>query len=160
MQATLEKPAAEQFIKDLQPVFARLCAQHQSEMVKRAMKSRLLQGYLPARPPLGYERTMVTGLFRPTRLGNGMGNILRRFAHSKLTVDEAMSQLRQLIETKTDRKMTRDKLLRLMRNPYYAGMLCCQGKQYLGKHAVLVTTEQHEAILELLNGLPEKSEGN
>lgn len=160
MQAIQEKPAVEQFRYHMEVLLAQSYARHHSEAVRRGMKSMVLQGYLPAQPPLGYERTMVKGLYRPTKLGNAIGTILRRLAHGKVTVDEAMSQLKLLIETKTDRKMTAEKLMRLMRNPYYAGMLCCQGKQYLGKHTLLVTTEQHEAVLQALRGLPEISEGN
>lgn len=159
MQVVQVKTVEQEFKDRVLELIAIYDTQHRSEMVKRAMKSRVLQGYLPTRPPLGYEPTIVKGLYRPTKLGNAMGNILRRLANGNVSVTEAICQLKLLIETKTDRKMTAYKLLRLLANPYYGGMLCCQGKQYLGKHTPLVSSEQHEAILELLRDLPEKSKG-
>lgn len=156
MEATQDKSAVELFKEHMKALCSQLDAERRSEAVRRGMKSMVLQGYSPTKPPLGYKRTTVRGLYQPNRLGNAIANILRKLAHDKITVNEAMIQLKLLTEANSDRKMTAEKQIRLMSNPYYAGVLCCQGKQYPGKHALLVTAEQRKAILQALRSLPEK----
>lgn len=159
MGITQDKSEVELFKEHMRALFSQYAAQRRSEAVRRGMKSMVLQGYSPTQPPLGYKRTTVKGLYQPNRLGNAIANILRKLAHDKITVNEAMVQLKLLTEANSDRKMTAEKLIRLMSNPYYAGILYYQGKQYTGKHAVLITSEQHKVILDALCNLPEKSEG-
>ena len=54
MQTIQKKDSMERFFEDVQAALARNYAHQQSEkMVKRGVKSRILQGYLPARAPRG-----------------------------------------------------------------------------------------------------------
>lgn len=157
---TVEEIPSVKIVKAINEYAALMYAEQLSVRTRRGMKSMLLQGYLPHRPPLGYEKTMVKGLFRPTKLGLKIGEVLGELAEGELSVSKARYHIKSLVFSRTGKGFSCQQVSRLMRNPYYAGMLCCQGKQYLGKHRPLITIKQHEAILEALRGLTEKPEGN
>ena len=174
MQTIQKKDSMERFFEDVQAALARNYAHQQSEMVKRGMKSRILQGYLPAKALLGYEQTGIRGLYRPTAFAEEVGTILGDFADGSLTLPEARRGLQTLVMDRAGIAMNRYRVCKLLSSPYYAGYLSLNGKTYLGKHTPVISIEQHESIVKKLpralrmqkfytvqrNSVPEKSEGN
>ena len=155
----------EKFRDDLQRTYR----QQQSEMVKRGMRSMLLDGYLPARPPLGYEKTSIKGLYAPNSLGLKIGNVLRTFANGTITHEEARLNIYAVVLEDTDKRLTRYQITDILINSYYAGLVSWDGETHDGCHQSLINIEQFDEILKRLDvyiktsersRLPETSERN
>jgi site-specific DNA recombinase len=150
MQNIRHEEQVGRFLLEMQARIDHYALQQRSDEVKRGMKSRILQGYLPARAPLGYEQTGMRGLYRPTDLALRIGAILGDFADNKTTLQEAKISVKALVKKETGIAMDGLRTFKLMSNPYYAGCLSLNGKAYQGKHTAVISFEQHESIVNKL----------
>jgi len=162
MKTLQKKDAMEQFIEDMQAVLARSYAQQRSEMIKRRMTNKVAKGYSMARPPLGYSQTDVKGLYKPNALGECIGSILQTFTEDKISLDESLRYLKVLMSAHEKRTPNRERVVKLMLNPYYAGFVKWNGKTYEGLHEPIITEEIHNSVVRKIPfwAFPDKSVGN
>jgi site-specific DNA recombinase len=144
------KVGTQRFVEDLQVVLAKAYTNKQSETVKEKMFERVADGYAVTRPPVGYEKTSTKGLYVPTRYGQSMGFVLEAVAYGHLSLTSAIGILQLSLEALTGKEVSNTSVLKIIGNPYYAGLLYYQGERYTGKHIPLITVEQHEAIMGIL----------
>lgn len=144
----------ERFMDDIQEALAREYSARQTDIVKQAMSNRCAEGYSVTRPPLGYGRTLVKGLYKPTRFGSALSTILQGLADGSVSLTDTIWILQLSSKARTSRKTTRGRVLELISDPYYAGFVSLNGKHYPGKHKPLITVEQYGAILKALRSSP------
>lgn len=124
----------------------------QRELAKEGISLRLKQGYSMNRPPLGYSRGEVSGLFQINKTGESLARSFKDTLEGRISVLElrrAISKLSNMDESKTQ-IVSLTKLRRLASNPYYSGCLKWGDKKYKGLHTPLIAEEEQESLIGML----------
>lgn len=155
------KTAAESFREDIEAVLAKSYARQRSQAVKRGMQRMVQQGYLPAKPPIGYAKTRQKGLYAPKKDGEWLQNVLVALADDRIKTREAISLVDYFLKKKYGKQPTKKQIWQMFIHPYYTGYIYWNGVMYEGKHVPLISLWQHYVIHQKLNkyAVPEKSEG-
>lgn len=127
--------------------------------VMRGNKTKLEKGWLPGRPPIGYlnhkesktihidpERfSKVQALFSKFLTGNYTPRQLLDVARDEL-------HLTAVVKPKSPiKKMDRSYIYKILRDPFYAGVIVRAGQTYQGSHERMISLFEHQRILALLN---------
>jgi len=129
-----------------------------SENVRRGLATKIENGWLPGKPPIGYlnEPTTRTIVKDPDRfpLVRRMWDLLLSGAHS-LPEIQAMAE-REFGLTTVAARRTGGKPLSLscvydlFSHPFYAGLIKWKEKVYPGKHAPMITVDEYDRAQEIL----------
>lgn len=149
-EAKITKQQMEQFLKLLRTNMGST-SEHRAELTKNRMLAKAKAGYFMSAPPLGYERTKVNGLFRPTDVGISIGLIMELLAKDTIRLDLATFLLQDLIYRELGVELNKSRIEKLLTNPYYAGYVSFNGTLYTGQHKALVTPEEQRKITKKLN---------
>lgn len=125
-------------------------SQAKSERIRRRMLDKVKSGLSVTRTPLGYVPTAKTGLYRPNKLGRKMKNVFEAVLDDELTIEEAVEALSNLVEVYRHIKLDHSRLVKVIRNPYYAGYIAWNGEKYKGQHEALISPEDHDYLVRLL----------
>lgn len=139
------------FIDSLLVTMSQFNSAHRSNVTKQKMHDRVENGFSITRPPLGYKPTTIRGVYEPSALGGGIGEVMRRVATDRLSLPEAVGLIQAMVKIQTGREVAKGSVLKVLSDPYYAGKLKYQDKLYEGNHRPVITTEQHLAILKLVH---------
>ena len=140
------------FMDSLVLMTGQLDSSHRSDLAKQRMAERVAEGYSVTRPPLGYERTLVKGVYKPTRFGKSIGDILQTLADENGSLTGTIRVLQLALKRRTGKQTSNNEVMKTICNPYYAGYVDFQGKHYSGKHKPLLTREQYSAVLKIVVG--------
>lgn len=132
-----------------------------SKNVRRGMKTKIEQGWLPNRPPCGwtydkntrkivrdeYNFPKVQTLLSLALTGKHTPVELEEIANEKLHIRQRRKG--QLVE----HQMGRNYIFDTLRSPFHAGLLEYEGKLLPGAHEPMITVEEHRRLLQLY-GVP------
>ena len=118
-------------------------------MVKRRMTQRAEAGYSMQRPPLGYSTSLFSGLYIKNVDASAMKYYFNRAIYGELTASELRYALAKIYsETKS---ISKKRLLKLVSNPYYIGLINYDGQLFQGLHEPLLTKEEQNKLIGLLS---------
>jgi DNA invertase Pin-like site-specific DNA recombinase len=129
-----------------------------SQNVRRGMRTKAENGWLPGRAPLGYLNEKENGTIIPDPerfpLVQEMWRLMLSGAHSPRRIWELATQEWGLKTKQFKRRgghpISLSALYRVFTNDFYAGVIACQGNTYPGKHVPMVTLDEFETVQELL----------
>jgi hypothetical protein len=130
--------------------------------VRKALQEKFNQGWWPALAPVGYVNATIEG--------NSDGQRERRIVKSDpqswpilqegfklyLSGDYSADELRDLlydrgIRSKTGKKLPHSVMVRMLRSPFYAGLMAWNGQRRMGRHEPIITIQDHKRILQILD---------
>lgn len=125
--------------------------------VMRGMTTKASRGWTPGRPPIGYMNDphnkeivqdpynfpLVRQLFEMAMTGNYDLMQLLRIANNQLHLKLRVKG--QLI----DRKVSKNMIYKMMRNPFYAGQFKWNSQVYEGKHPLMLTALESKRLREV-----------
>lgn len=140
---------SEEYMKHLMATISKQDSENRSKFIKRGILNRVQAGYSVQKPPMGYVRTSERGLFAKDRkTATHLRSSITRFLDGKASYDE----LRRVVSMffLKDKLLSSSKFKTIVANPYYAGYVSYDGKQYQGLHEPLLTVAEHKKLITLL----------
>ncbi|MCF7834115.1 MAG: recombinase family protein [Candidatus Pacebacteria bacterium] len=141
----------EKFRWDIEIVLAKKYISNLSEEVKKGQKEKIAQGWLPAKPPLGYktvgEKGHKTHVFDETK-----APFMRKAFEYYSTGNYSLISLREKLyedglRTRNGSKLSKSRLEDILRDPFYMGSIRWNDITYTnGLHAPLVSKELFEKV--------------
>jgi len=143
-------PAHERFIWDVKVAAASYYTNNLSEEVRKGQKEKLSQGWLPARPKIGYITVGEKG--HKTQIIDSTKGSLARLAfelyatgnYSLTAVTEKMYVLG--LRNWKNKKVTKARMYSLLSSPYYHGKILWHGQLYKGNHEPLIPKSLFDAV--------------
>ncbi|MEL6818976.1 MAG: recombinase family protein [Pseudomonadota bacterium] len=134
-----------------------------STNVKRGQRTKLKNGWLPNRAPIGYRNCPETGTIIPHE---PHFSTLRRIFDLVLADRHSVAAISRIVtkdwgyrtpqwKTRGGKALSRSALYRLVTNPFYAGYVSWNGQLHAGQHPPIITKAEHARVLELVRK-PEK----
>lgn len=120
---------------------------HRTEMVKKSMKRQAEAGYAMQRPPLGYERSLTSGLYTKNNTASALGCYFKQTLKGEMSV----ADLREAVSRIYHKTISMRRLKTLIANPYYSGYISYGGNLYKGRHDPLFSEEEQNQLLELVS---------
>ena len=138
---------------------AKLDNDQKSLNVKRGNKTKLKQGWLPGKPPLGYLNDRVNGTIvsDPKRfhLVRKMWDLMLMGNYSVAEIiriaNEKMGLKTRLSKRLGGKSLSRAIVYNIFSNSFYAGVIVRNGKAYQGSHKPMITQEEFEAVRKRLD---------
>lgn len=139
---SIEQAMANQYIRDL------------STNVKRGFREKLARGEWPNRAPLGYlnDRTLRNIVIDPLR-----AKYIPRAFDLYLTGSHGFVEISDILykegfRSRTDKKVTKSYIQRILSSICYTGIMEREGKYYPGKYHALISKETFEKARDVMNG--------
>ncbi len=150
------------FMEGLLMLVGQLDNETKAEYTKDNMKALALQGYWQHPPIVGYSIHKIPnelGKLRPTLKPNAMGEkvsaVLTRFSKGDISKAELTRYAAKIgLRSRYGKKLTEDRINRLLINPTYAGYVADKFTEYQpveGKHPSLISPQIYERNQSLLN---------
>ncbi len=133
---------ANQYIRDL------------SENVKRGNKTKLEQGGWPNRAPFGYKNDLAT---KELVIDETQSLIVRRcfelYASGSYSILDIVQKIfAEGFRTGVSTKIGKSTIERIIKNPFYMGVMLSKGKYYEGKHEPIISKALYEQAEKVLIG--------
>ncbi|HSX28313.1 MAG TPA: recombinase family protein [Candidatus Saccharimonadales bacterium] len=131
------------------------------EETMKGTHEKLAQGWLPGTPPPGYKHVIRDGKkvqdFDPNKQ-KSMQRIFQLFLEPGQSIDTIRHKMFEFgLTTASGRMLVKNQAHRLLKNPYYIGIIQWDGKEYPGKHPHLISDELFYAVqAKLTRKTPEK----
>jgi DNA invertase Pin-like site-specific DNA recombinase/uncharacterized Zn finger protein (UPF0148 family) len=127
-----------------------------SRKTKKGLQEKFDSGWWPGWAPLGYINKEVMGDQRitvpdPERwylIRKGLKMYLRG-NYSALEIADTLYE--KGLKSKTEKKVCNSVMTNILRNPFYAGLMKWNGQEKIGNHKPMITLEEHEQILQIIN---------
>lgn len=129
-----------------------------SDNVRRGIREALRSGRWPGKPKLGYMRDQETKSVVPDPLRFPMvARLWREFLNGARPLDLLARARRWKLATPVRGKiggklLSKAALYRLLRDPFYAGLMVVRGETYTGTHESVVTMTEFETAQAVLDG--------
>lgn len=128
------------------------------ERSSAGVKRRIEEGGWPHMAPLGYTN-FTDSLRRPTLKANETAPMIKSYLLEYLKGGRNLREMNQYawelgIRSKSGKRLSYQQSINILRNPIYAGLVLSKmlSSPIQGLHEGLITLEQHEAIIEKLDG--------
>ncbi|PWT79039.1 MAG: recombinase family protein [Acidobacteria bacterium] len=144
-----EAKSQAKLVHGIQLVIARNYIENLKEEVKKGMLEKAEQGIYPSRPPLGYRNNK---LLHTIEIDEAKAPIARRMFSLYATGQYSLTRLRIQIKREFGVDLAKGYLDRLLKNPFYRGQFCWEGKLYAGTHAPLFPIEVFEQVQSVFKG--------
>lgn len=119
--------------------------------VKRGNRTKLEKGEWPNQAPLGYLNQNKSIVIDPER-ANYIVRIFEMYGTGGYGLNEISKTLYdEGLRTKAGMKVYRNQIERILKNPFYMGMMKQGGKLYEGKHPALISKSAFDKILQVAN---------
>ncbi len=146
LMMNVELGMASQFITDLR------------KNVMRGNKTKLEKGWLPGKPPIGYlndfhKRTITTDPERFIKVRRLFQLFLTGAYTPVQLVEIAKNELQLTMPQKSmgvGRDFDRSYIYKMLRDPFYCGLIRRAGETYSGAHERMITLVQHHQILAMM----------
>lgn len=124
-----------------------------SKRTKQGMAACIKDGRHPFTPPLGYKSGLENGVFVPNESFEHLREAFLSYASGNVPLDVVCDFMwADGLRSRTGKVFNVSQLIRLLRNPYYKGIVGSKTLgQALGKHQPMVSEEEFEAIQKLLD---------
>jgi site-specific DNA recombinase len=139
---SIEQAMATQYIRDL------------SDNVKRGNRTKLEQGGWPNRAPFGYKNEKGT---KTLVVDKKQAKLVTRVFALYSTGTYSVNQLRKVLtaegfRTNSGTSVGKSLIERIIKNPFYSGVMLSHGTYYEGKHVPIVSRELYELAQNVLLG--------
>jgi len=133
---------ANQYIRDL------------SENVKRGNRTKLEQGGWPNKAPFGYRNDLATkGLVVYDEERAVIVRAFDLFATGRYALNEVRKMLNsEGFRTASGTELNKSLIERIIKNPFYMGVMLSHGKYYAGNHETIVSKALYDQAQAVLNG--------
>lgn len=129
-----------------------------SENVRRGMRAKVERGWLPNFAPAGYLNDRETGQIIPDP---ERFHAIQRMWRLMLTEQANPRRIWEMagkewgLTTRARKRIggapfTKSAIYKILKNPFYAGVIEWEGKTYPGKHEAMVTLSEFDRVQELL----------
>lgn len=145
------------FVADVLAAVASDYSRNLKTEVAKGVSGRLNEGIWPFSAPLGYLNTGRGGKVKSVDLERE-GKVLRLFreyAKATHTLESAREFTKAIgLTTRSGGLLTKTMLQKLLRNPFYSGVLRCpkSGELFEGKHRAIVSASLFARVQEVLDG--------
>lgn len=145
------------FVADVLAAVAADYSRNLKTEVAKGVSGRLHEGLWPFSAPLGYLDTGRGGKVKEVDLERE-GKILRFFeeyAKATHTLESARELTKEIgLTTRAGGLLTKTMLQKLLRNPFYSGVMRCpkSGELFEGKHRAIVPASLFKRVQEVLDG--------
>src|ERR1700674_546819 len=141
---------------DVQAVISAYYSRNLREEVKKGFYGRLKQGFYPMPAPLGY---LDAGAAKPKVIDPDRGLFVKKafelYASGKYSQVSLREELHRLgLRSKTDRKIQKNFLGRMLRNPFYMGLIHIEktNQTYLSVHEPLISKKLFDEVQRVFSG--------
>ena len=141
----------EKFRWDIEIVLAKKYISNLSEEVKKGQKEKIAQGWLPSKPPLGYETIGEKG-HKTHIIDTKKGPFVKKAFEYYSTGNHSLLSLREKLyeeglRTRSGSKLSKSRLEDILRDPFYMGSIRWNDIIYTnGLHAPLISKELFEKV--------------
>jgi len=148
--------AHDNFVWDMKVAVARFYANNLSEEVHKGQNEKLAQGWMPAKPTLGYktigEKGHKTHVFDEQKapLVKRMFEYYSTGRYSLKTLVEMMYEAG--LRSYSGNKLGKSRMAGIFGDPFYYGKIRWMGTLYPGNQAPLITKELFDKVQEVLRG--------
>ena len=142
--------AHENLVWDMKVAIARFYTNNLSEEVRKGQREKLAQGWLPAKPPIGYKVTGDKGyrihIIDKERapLVHHMFELYATGNYSIQTLVDAM--YRRGLRNRSGKKLGRARMHALLADPFYYGKTRWNNELYPGKHESIVSKALFDTV--------------
>lgn len=130
--------------------------------VRKALQEKFEQGWWPALAPVGYinvaedDRGDGQRIRKVIKSDPASWSILQTEFRRYLTGDYSADEIRDLlyergVRSKTGKRIPHSVMVRMLRSPFYAGMLVWNGQRRMGRHEPIITLDEHQRILQIVD---------
>lgn len=141
---------------DIQAVVAADYIRNLREEAKKGLYGRLRQGFYPWRAPVGY---LDHGAAKAKTIDPLKGPLVRKafelYSMGQWTILTLVDELnRRGLRNLGGQKMTRNGVHRMLRNPFYYGMIrvSVSGDTFVGNHEALISKSTFDRVQDILHG--------
>ncbi len=142
-------------------LFARKFIDDLSENVKRGLKAKAQNGWMPGRAPLGYVSNQGEKGFKEIIPDPILFSLVRRLWDLLLSGSYSVPQILDIANNKwgfrvknrrkkVDTLLGRSSLYGIYINPFYYGSFVFQGNEYKGKHKPMITYTEFQQVQQIL----------
>lgn len=133
---SIEQAMANQYIRDL------------SINVKRGNREKLARGEWPNHAPLGYLNDKATKtIMVDKKLSKYIVRVFDLYSSGGHGVNEIVETLyKEGFRTRQGKKVYKNLIERILKNPFYVGLMLRDGKLYEGKHKPLISKSIYEKV--------------
>ncbi|MDR3582239.1 MAG: recombinase family protein [Candidatus Pacebacteria bacterium] len=133
---------ANQYVRDL------------SENVKRGNRTKLERGGWPNHAPFGYINNKFTKtLYLDEKVAPFIPRLFEVYAQGGKSLKEVSEQLyAEGLRTRSGKKANKGFIHRVIRDPFYTGVMLRTGKYYQGTHEPLISKELYDTANNVLDG--------
>ncbi len=126
------------------------------EEAMKGWAEKLAQGWLPSRPPIGYMTAIQNGKRIHVPNPKTTPYVIAGFEHyltAQGSIDSVWALLKQAgIVTYNGRPLVKNAIHRLLKNPYYMGIIEFNGETYAGSHKPLISKQLYQAVQAKMHG--------
>jgi len=127
-----------------------------SENVKKGMKEKLAQGWLPTKPPLGYKTIGEKG-HKVHVVDEEKAPLIKKMFEFYATREYSLARLvgvmyQEGLRTRSGVKVVKSRMADLLGDPFYAGTIRYNNTLHSGSHEPLVSRELFEGVQRALRG--------
>jgi DNA invertase Pin-like site-specific DNA recombinase len=151
----------QKFIHGIKVLMAKNYIDNLSEEVKKGLNEKAEQGEYPSIAPLGYRNNLETHTIEPKE---PEASVIQKLFKLYATGNFSIRKLRDiafeegLTGRRSNRKLSRSEIERILKNPIYYGEFIWKGKRYKGTHTPLITRSLFDAVQEVFAGFKKAKE--
>src|SRR5262245_27682957 len=130
--------------------------------VRKALQEKFDQGEWPTHAPFGYINVPVAESGDGQRIRKiiqkdpANWHLLQEGFRFFLTGQHSALEIRDLLyergmRTTRGKKLPHSVMARILRSPFYAGLMIWKGQRRIGRHEAMITLPEHERILEIFD---------
>src|SRR3989338_8580824 len=123
-----------------------------SENTKRGLRQKVRRGEYPSRAPIGYiNDSRVKKIFVDKKRSKIIREVFELYAQNKSKLDDVSHFLAQHnIYSRNGKRIKRDRVTRILSNPFYYGHFKYGGELYEGKHEPIIAKKLFDQVQEVL----------
>lgn len=131
-------------------IFAQNYIDNLSEEVKKGQMEKIRQGWLPTKPPLGYQTTGEKG-HKIHIIDEEVAPLVKKMFELYASGNYSLKKLVEVmyeegLRTKGGYKLVKSRLAKLLSDPFYCGAIRWNNEIYLGKQEALISKELLENV--------------
>ncbi len=122
--------------------------------VKRGNRAKLEHGGWPSYAPIGYVNDRLTKtLYLDEKIAPYIPRMFERYAKGDVSLLELSNIMyADGLRTRNGKKVMRSFIHRMLKDPFYMGVMFHGGKLYQGNHTPLISKELYDAANEIMDG--------
>lgn len=138
----------DKFLQEIRLVMAKNYIDNLSEEIRKGLREKAEQGYLPNKPPHGYKRISNKIVEIDKEQALFIQRAFDLYAKGDISIEGVCQKLRDegYIYKSYRPRITKPALERMLRNVFYKGLIFYQGKIYKGVHEPIISEKLFEKV--------------